>query len=94
MDLLTSILVAFVAGMLGGLGAGFALRFAINLRCHRLEILVADTQRVVASLKGVEYGAARWKKREREEAELASLARQPAQPSMKFDNDWSTGRPE
>ena len=90
MDLLTSIGYALVAGFVAGAAVSYGLRFAIGRRCFRLEVALADLQRVVASLKGVEYSATRWKKRDQELAELGALKN--TRPAQRFDNDFPTAR--
>lgn len=73
-------------GILGGLGASFGLRWGISLRCYRLEVAIADLQRVVLSVKGQAGADARWKKRDSLDDQLLSMAKAPkAEP--RYAND-------
>lgn len=93
MDPFILILSSFGAGIFGGLCSGFGLRWVTGRRCYRLEIGLADLQRHVASLKGADYSAARWKKRDQEIAELTALKNSEPRSTVKFDNDFMSGRP-
>jgi hypothetical protein len=49
---------------------------------------------VVSSLKGVEYNAKRWNKRDQEIAELSALKTHEPVRAQRYDNDFPTGRDE
>jgi hypothetical protein len=75
----------FGLGILGGLIASYGLRWSIARRCFRMEVALADHQKVLLSLKGEAYSANRWKKRDQELAELEAIKHTPTQ---RYDNDF------
>lgn len=93
MEPLYQLLSCFGLGICGGLVAGLGIRYAIARRCFRIETTLGDHQKVLLSLKGADYSAARWKKKDQEQLELEQLARTPQPAKRKFDNDFMVGGP-
>ena len=86
-----------LGGIFGGFVAGglftIGLRWSIGRRCLRLEIGLADMQRVILSLKGVKYSEARWQKRDQEIAEMEAIKNTAPANQSRFDNDFMSGKP-
>jgi hypothetical protein len=56
--------VCTALGILGGLCAGFGLRWGVSRRCYKLEVQLLDLQRVLLSVKGQAGAEKRWKQRD------------------------------
>ena len=79
--------VQFCAGFLGGLTAGYGLRWASARRCARLEWAVGDIQGRLSGMHGKKAAEARWSRQEQFEHELLSAAKTPPAPRRRYDND-------
>lgn len=80
-------LIASGMGFLGGAVCSLGLRWGISRRCYRLEVNVADLQRVVLSVKGQAGAEARWKKRDSLDQELLKYSAPTAANRERFAND-------
>lgn len=81
------LLLGFSGGFVGGLLAGFGLRWASARRCFRLECAVADLQQRTVSLHGQAASGKRWAKQATLEEEFAKLQPIAAAPKRRYDND-------
>jgi len=93
MDPLASLILSFTLGFLGGALAGLGLRWVVGRRIYRLEIAVADQQRVILSMKGFEYATTRRKKVDQFQEELEALRALPKTERERYDNDPLVGGP-
>jgi hypothetical protein len=81
------VLVGFSSGVIGGLLAGFGLRWGSSRRCTRLEWAVSDIQQRLGSLHGQKASAKRWEKAATLEEEFKALQPIPAPRKRQYDND-------
>lgn len=79
--------VQFCAGFLGGLTAGYGLRWASSRRCARLEWAVGDIQGRLSGMQGKKAATARWEREADVEAQLAAMMTKPAAQKRRYDND-------
>lgn len=79
-------LPAFLSGIVGGLVASYGMRWGISRRCYRLEVSLADLQRVILSLKGAAGAEKRWKTRDLLDEQMLSLNK-GGPSSERFAND-------
>lgn len=79
--------VQFCTGFLGGMAAGYGLRWASARRCARLEWAVGDIQQRLSGLHGKKAATARWEREADVEAQLAAMIPKATAPKRRYDND-------
>lgn len=85
-DAFLAYLLAFGAGLLGGLGVHLVAAFGIRRGCRRLAIRIGDIEERLLSLRGKAAASARWESDKFAQdalKEAATVGRRPG----RYDND-------